>query len=94
MLLRNIHLKCGIVMFTMSSLIMKKDSVSTFHDELNSIDPHISFTIEHEIDGYIAFFDTCTFRFHAILALLQLTSSANLYTLTDTWFLHSCNTFT
>ena len=38
--------------------IMKKDAVSTFHDELNSIDPHISFTIEHETDGQIAFLDT------------------------------------
>ena len=36
---------------------MKKDVVSSFHDELNSIDPHISFTIEHENDGHIAFLD-------------------------------------
>ena len=35
--------------------IMKKDAVSTFHNELNSIDPHISFTIEHETDRQIAF---------------------------------------
>ena len=26
-------------------------------DELNSIDPHIFFPIEHETDGHIAFFD-------------------------------------
>ena len=36
---------------------MKKDAVSTFHVELNSIDPHIFFTVEHETDGHIAFFD-------------------------------------
>ena len=42
--------------------IMKKDAVSTFHDELNSIDPHISFTIEHETDGQIAFLDTLISR--------------------------------
>ena len=38
--------------------IMKKDAVSSFHKELNSIDPHISFTIEHEANGQIAFLDT------------------------------------
>ena len=42
--------------------IMKKDAVSTFHDKLNSIDPHISFTIEHETDGQIAFLDTLISR--------------------------------
>ena len=42
--------------------IMKKDAVSTFHDDLNSIDPHISFTIEHETDGQIAFLDTLISR--------------------------------
>ena len=38
--------------------ILKKDAVSTFHDELNSIDSHISFTI----DGQIAFLDTLISR--------------------------------
>ena len=42
--------------------IMKKDAVSTFHDELNSIDSHISFTIEHETDGQIAFLDALISR--------------------------------
>ena len=41
---------------------MKKDAVSTFLNELNSIDPHISFTIEHETDGQIAFLDTLISR--------------------------------
>lgn len=39
-------------------VIMKGSAVSTFHDQLNSIDPYISFTIEHERDGQIAFLDT------------------------------------
>ncbi len=41
---------------------MKKDAISTFHDELNSIDPHISFTIEYETNGQIAFLDTLISR--------------------------------
>ena len=41
--------------------IMKKD-VSAFHDELNLIDPHIYFTIEHETDGQTAFLDTLISR--------------------------------
>ena len=31
-------------------------------DELNSIDPHISFTIEHKTDGQIVFLDTLISR--------------------------------
>ncbi len=42
--------------------VMKKDAISTFHDELNSIDPHISFTIEYETNGQIAFLDTLISR--------------------------------
>ena len=39
-----------------SFVIIKKDSVSAFHDILNSIHPKISFTIETENNGQIAFF--------------------------------------
>ena len=42
--------------------IMKKDAVLTFHDEINCIDPHISFTIEHETNGQLAFLDTMISR--------------------------------
>ena len=42
--------------------VMKKDAISTFHDELNSIDTHISFTIEYETNGQIAFLDTLISR--------------------------------
>lgn len=31
-----------------SFCIIEKNAVSSFHDSLNSIDPRISFTIEHE----------------------------------------------
>ena len=62
--------------------IMKKDAVSTFHDELNFIDPHISFTIEHETDGQIAFLDTLISRNSG--TILRPTSTVNLHTLTDT----------
>ena len=36
--------------------------VPTFHDELNKIDQHITFTIEHEQDGQIPFLDTLVSR--------------------------------
>ena len=42
--------------------IMKKDAVLIFHDEINCIDPHISFTIEHETNGQLAFLDTMISR--------------------------------
>ena len=42
--------------------IIKKDAVSSFDEELNSIDPHISFTIEHETNAQIAFLDTLISR--------------------------------
>ena len=45
-----------------SFAIIKKSAVSSFHDTLNSIDPNINFTIEHEQDGQIASFDTLISR--------------------------------
>jgi hypothetical protein len=45
-----------------SFVIIKKHSVSTFHDTLNSIDPKISFTIEAENNGQIPFLDTLVTR--------------------------------
>ena len=41
-----------------SFCIIKKDEIPTFHDTLNSMDPHISFTIEQENNGQIPFLDT------------------------------------
>ena len=38
------------------------DAVTTFHNLLNSIDPHVSFTIEQEHEGRLAFLDTLTMR--------------------------------
>ena len=41
-----------------SFCIIKKNAVNAFHTTLNSIDPHISCTIEEESDQQIAFLDT------------------------------------
>ena len=41
-----------------SFCIIKKDEIPTFHNTLNSMDPHISFTIEQENNGQIPFLDT------------------------------------
>ncbi|CAB4013412.1 Hypothetical predicted protein, partial [Paramuricea clavata] len=45
-----------------SFAIINKNAVTSFHNTLNSIDPHIKFTIEHEKDGQIAFLDTLVSR--------------------------------
>ena len=45
-----------------SFAIINKNAVISFHNTLNSIDPHIKFTIEHEKDGQIAFLDTLVSR--------------------------------
>ena len=41
-----------------SFCIIKKDEIPTFHNTLNSMDPHISFTIEQENNGQIPFAST------------------------------------
>ena len=38
-----------------SFVIMNRNAIISFHNTLNSIDPSIKFTIEHEKDGQIAF---------------------------------------
>ncbi|XP_068735283.1 uncharacterized protein [Montipora capricornis] len=45
-----------------SFCIIKRDAVNSFHTTLNSIDPHISFTIEEESDQQIGFLDTLVSR--------------------------------
>ena len=45
-----------------SFVIIKKHSVSKFHDTLNAVDPKISFTIETENNGQISFLDTLITR--------------------------------
>ena len=45
-----------------SFCIIKSDAVTSFHDLLNSIDQHISFTIEHESNGQLPFLDTLISR--------------------------------
>ena len=41
-----------------SFCIIKQNAVATFHDSLNSIDPHISFTIDSESNGRLSFLET------------------------------------
>ena len=43
-------------------MIIKKDTVSSFHNTLNVSDPKISFTIELENNDKIAFLDTLVSR--------------------------------
>ena len=45
-----------------SFCFIKKDAVSSFHNSLNSMDPHISFTIEHESNNQLSFLDTLVSR--------------------------------
>ncbi len=45
-----------------SFAIINKNAVSSFHNTLNSIDPHIKFTVEHEKDRQIALLDTLVSR--------------------------------
>ena len=52
-----------------SFVIIKKNSVSTFHDTLNSIDPKISFTIETENNGQISFLDTLLSRKDGVVTI-------------------------
>ena len=42
--------------------IIKKNAVETFHNTLNSLDPTIQFTLEHEHNGKLAFPDTVITR--------------------------------
>ena len=52
-----------------SFAIINKNAVTSFHNTLNSIDPHIKFTIEHEKDGQIAFLDTLVSRHNNSISL-------------------------
>ena len=42
--------------------IIKKHAITNFHNLLNSIDPHINFTIEREQNGQLSFLDTMVTR--------------------------------
>ena len=45
-----------------SFCIIKRNAVDSFHNSLNGIDQHISFTIEEESNNQIAFLDTLVTR--------------------------------
>jgi len=49
-----------------SLVIIKKHSVASFHDTLNSVDPKISFTIEPVNNGQIPFLDTLVSRSNGV----------------------------
>ena len=52
-----------------SFCIIKKDEIPTFHNTLNSMDPHISFTIEQENNGQIPFLDTLISRNNSAISI-------------------------
>ena len=64
-----------------SFVIIKNDFVSAFLETLNSIDPKISFTIETEENGQIAFLDTRQQEQRCHL----LTCTENQHTPIDIW---------
>ena len=51
---------------TVLQRIIKKDAVSAFHNTRNASDPKLSFTIEFENNGQIAFLDNLVFRRNAV----------------------------
>ena len=55
-----------------SFCIIKKDEIPAFHNTLNSIDPHISFTIEQENNGQIPFLDTLISRKNGTISIKYL----------------------
>ena len=70
-----------------SFVIIKKDAVSSFHNSLNASDPKISFTIELENNGQIAFLDTLVSRRNAGMLSLMFIESQPIPTDTWTFFL-------
>ena len=48
-------------------LLKVTDAVASFHDSLNSVDQHISFTIEHESNGQLPSLDTLILRYNGKL---------------------------
>jgi hypothetical protein len=49
--------------------IIKKHALTNFYNLLNSIDPHINFTTEQELDGKLSFLDTLITRNNGSLSI-------------------------
>ena len=62
-----------------SFCILKRTAVNSFHNILNSIDPHISFTIEEESNHQIAFLDTLVSRENNTITTLTSTAETLLH---------------
>lgn len=62
-----------------SFVIIKTDAISSFHENLNKVDPKISFTLENENNGEIAFLVTLVTRTNGTLT----TDVYRKYILTD-----------
>ncbi|XP_068691539.1 uncharacterized protein [Montipora foliosa] len=52
-----------------SFVVIKKAAVHSFHDTLNAVDPKITFTIEEENNGQIAFLDTLVSRKNGVAVI-------------------------
>ena len=70
-----------------SFCIIKRNAVNSFHTTLNSIDPHISFTIEEESDQQIAFLDTLVSRKDNTIAIDVYRKATLIHSLTSYPFL-------
>ena len=57
--------------------ITKKHAITNFYNLLNSIDPHINFTIEQEQNRQLSFLDTIVTRSNGSQVLVRYTMTNN-----------------
>ena len=70
-----------------SHACLKRNLVNEFHSHLNSIDPHLQFTIELEENRRLPFLDTITTRSNSQVIVTfteNLHTLINIYTMTPT----------
>ena len=61
-----------------SFCIIKKDEIAAIHNTLNSMDQHITFTIDRENNGQIAFLDTLVSRNNGTISINTYTKPTDL----------------